>query len=127
MVSLESLMARWEHFCSNYPTNAIFLTSKVSLLPLYYMNIYIICLREGMTVDITSLAQEVYEILSARANAIPRTAQQERRKKSQFFINSSNNKSKSVTLHIQGLDSTVSGLVSVLIETLWPIETWWPI
>ncbi|XP_028997085.1 armadillo repeat containing 1, like [Betta splendens] len=61
---------------------------------------------KGMSVDITNLAQEVYEILSARANPIPRTAQQERRKKSQFFINSSNNKAKSVTLHIQGLDST---------------------
>lgn len=70
--------------------------------------------RESLSVDITALAQEVYDILSARDNPVPRTAERERRKKSQFFINSSNKKAKSVTLHIQGLDSTVSGLVNVL-------------
>ncbi|XP_071775120.1 armadillo repeat containing 1, like [Centroberyx gerrardi] len=62
--------------------------------------------RVGLTIDITSLAKEVYGILSAPANPAPRTPERERRKKSQFFINSSSKKAKSVTLHIQGLDST---------------------
>ncbi|XP_034756722.1 armadillo repeat containing 1, like isoform X1 [Etheostoma cragini] len=62
--------------------------------------------REGLSVDITALAKEVFDILSAPANPVPRTPERERRKKSQFFINSTNKKAKSVTLHIQGLDST---------------------
>ncbi|KAM7395521.1 hypothetical protein PAMA_007003 [Pampus argenteus] len=62
--------------------------------------------REGVSVDITALAQEVYNILCTPAAPVHRTLQRERRKKSQFFINSSNKKAKSVTLHIQGLDST---------------------
>ncbi|KAK2890241.1 armadillo repeat containing 1, like [Channa argus] len=63
--------------------------------------------RHDLSVDITALAQEVYDILSALANPLPRTVERERKKKSQFFINSSNKRAKSVTLHIQGLDSTV--------------------
>ncbi|XP_070843608.1 armadillo repeat containing 1, like [Chaetodon trifascialis] len=59
----------------------------------------------GLSTDITALAQEVFDILSAPANPLPRTPEREKRKKSQFFINSSNKKAKSVTLHIQGLDS----------------------
>lgn len=59
--------------------------------------------------DITALAQEVLDILRAPANPVPCTPERQR-KKSQFFINSSNKKAKSVTLHIQGLDSTVSRL-----------------
>ncbi|KAM7368006.1 hypothetical protein PAMP_014262 [Pampus punctatissimus] len=62
--------------------------------------------REGVSVDITALAQEVYNILCTPAAPVHRTFQRESRKKSQFFINSSNKKAKSVTLHIQGLDST---------------------
>ncbi|XP_028253309.1 armadillo repeat containing 1, like [Parambassis ranga] len=62
--------------------------------------------REGLSVDITSLAQEVYDILNAPVNPAPHTPERQRRKKPQFFINSSNKKAKSVTLHIQGLDST---------------------
>ncbi|XP_071335147.1 armadillo repeat containing 1, like [Trachinotus anak] len=62
--------------------------------------------REGLSVDITALAQEVYDILCAPANPVPHIPERDRRKKSQFFINSSNKKAKSVTLHIQGLDST---------------------
>ncbi|KAK9531659.1 hypothetical protein VZT92_011069 [Zoarces viviparus] len=57
--------------------------------------------REGLSVDITALAQELFGILSAPVPRIP-----ESRKKSQFFINSTHKKAKSVTLHIQGLDST---------------------
>ncbi|XP_010735016.3 armadillo repeat containing 1, like [Larimichthys crocea] len=62
--------------------------------------------REGLSVDIKALAQEVYDILSGPANPVPRTTEREKRQKSQFFINSSNKKAKSVTLHIKGLDST---------------------
>ncbi|KAK2856322.1 hypothetical protein Q5P01_005057 [Channa striata] len=62
--------------------------------------------RQDLSVDITALAQEVYDILSALGKPLPHTGERERRKKSQFFINSSNKKAKSVTLHIQGLDST---------------------
>ncbi|XP_029965683.1 armadillo repeat containing 1, like isoform X2 [Salarias fasciatus] len=60
--------------------------------------------REGLSPDITALAREVYDILKTPANLPPSTP--ERKKKSQFFINSSNKKAKSVTLHIKGLDST---------------------
>ncbi|KAF7658571.1 hypothetical protein LDENG_00010970 [Lucifuga dentata] len=59
--------------------------------------------REGLSVDIKALAKEVYDILRAPPQPVHCTPQ---RKKSQFFINSSNRKAKSVTLHIQGLDST---------------------
>lgn len=72
--------------------------------------------RKGLSVDITSLAQEVLDILNAPANPVPRTPERQKRKKSQFFINSTNKKAKSVTLHIQGLDSTVSGLMHKHLE-----------
>ncbi|XP_007553042.1 armadillo repeat containing 1, like isoform X2 [Poecilia formosa] len=62
--------------------------------------------REGLSLDITALAKEVYGILRAPANPAPRTPEREKRRKPQFFINSTNKKAKSVTLHIQGLDST---------------------
>ncbi|KAM8725814.1 armadillo repeat containing 1, like isoform 1-T2 [Acanthopagrus schlegelii] len=61
--------------------------------------------REGLSVDISALAQEVFSILNAPANPLPCTPVRQQRKKSQFFINTSNKKAKSVTLHIQGLDS----------------------
>ncbi|XP_054474368.1 armadillo repeat containing 1, like [Anoplopoma fimbria] len=59
--------------------------------------------REGLSVDITALAQELFNILTA---PVPRIPEREMRKKSQFFINSAQKKAKSITLHIQGLDST---------------------
>uniref|UniRef100_A0A1A8Q9W6 Armadillo repeat-containing protein 1 n=1 Tax=Nothobranchius rachovii TaxID=451742 RepID=A0A1A8Q9W6_9TELE len=62
--------------------------------------------REGPSVDITALAKEVYGILLSPTIPAPRTPERQRRKKSQFFINSSNKKAKSVTLHIQGLETT---------------------
>ncbi|XP_068199074.1 armadillo repeat containing 1, like [Antennarius striatus] len=61
--------------------------------------------REGLSVDIIALAQEVFNILSS-PNPVHHSPERQRKKKSQFFINSSNKKAKSVTLHIQGLDST---------------------
>lgn len=64
--------------------------------------------RKGLSVDITALAQEVFNILNAPANPVLRTPERRKKKKSQFFLNSSNKAAKSVTLHIQGLDSRVS-------------------
>lgn len=67
------------------------------------------CLRNGLSVDVSALAKEVYGILKAPP---PRSPERGRRNKSQFFLNSSNKKAKSVTLHIQGLDSTVCTLTT---------------
>ncbi|XP_049613615.1 armadillo repeat containing 1, like [Syngnathus scovelli] len=61
--------------------------------------------RDELSDDIRELAKEVYGILSAPPLPAHRTPERERRKKSQFFLNSSNKKAKCVTLHIQGLDS----------------------
>lgn len=58
----------------------------------------------GMTTDITDLAKEVYSVLSSQTQT---PEQQKKRNKPQFFMNSSNKKAKSVTLHIQGLDGAV--------------------
>ncbi|XP_051962098.1 armadillo repeat-containing protein 1-like [Xyrauchen texanus] len=61
--------------------------------------------RTGMTTDITDLAKEVYDVLSARTQRQAcQTPEQQRKNKPQFFINSTNKKAKSVTLHIQGLN-----------------------
>lgn len=72
--------------------------------------IFIVLWRSELSNDITDLAKEVYDILSApQRTETPRTpVQPMRRNKPQFFINSSNKKAKTVTLHIQGLDGTVS-------------------
>ncbi|KAM8832037.1 armadillo repeat containing 1, like [Spinachia spinachia] len=59
--------------------------------------------RDSLSVDITSLAKELFDILSA---PVPRIPERQSRKKTQFFINSAQKKAKSVTLHIHGLDST---------------------
>uniref|UniRef100_A0AAY4AZE9 Armadillo repeat-containing protein 1 n=1 Tax=Denticeps clupeoides TaxID=299321 RepID=A0AAY4AZE9_9TELE len=58
---------------------------------------------------LTMLADEVYGVLSGPGNrgGCRTPAQQPRRNKTQFFINSSNKKAKSVTLYIQGLDGLV--------------------
>lgn len=73
--------------------------------------------REGLSVDISALAKEVFNILNAPANPLPCTPVRQQRKKSQFFINTSNKKAKSVTLHIQGLDSAVSRLTDTTTHT----------
>ncbi|XP_065141528.1 armadillo repeat containing 1, like [Paramisgurnus dabryanus] len=61
--------------------------------------------RTNMT-EITDLAKEVHDVLSARTQrqAFQTPNQQLKKNKPQFFINSTNKKAKSVTLHIQGLD-----------------------
>ena len=68
-------------------------------------------LRVGLSGEVLSLAKEVHGILSA---PVHRSPERERRKKPQFFINATNKKAKSVTLHIQGLDSTVGTAYSQL-------------
>ncbi|XP_057219487.1 armadillo repeat containing 1, like [Triplophysa rosa] len=62
--------------------------------------------RTGLTTEITDLAKEVHGVLTARPHrqAFQTPNQQTKTNKPQFFINSSNKKAKSVTLHIQGLD-----------------------
>ncbi|XP_036419786.1 armadillo repeat-containing protein 1-like isoform X1 [Colossoma macropomum] len=61
--------------------------------------------NSGLNGDITDLAKEVHEVLST-LDTYRTPEQTKRRNKHQFFINSSNKKAKSVTLHIQGLDGT---------------------
>ncbi|KAL6483095.1 hypothetical protein MHYP_G00079670 [Metynnis hypsauchen] len=61
--------------------------------------------ENGLNSDITDLAKEVHEVLS-NLDTYRTPEQTKRRNKHQFFINSSNKKAKSVTLHIQGLDGT---------------------
>jgi len=67
-----------------------------------------------MPLDITDLAKEVYGVLSAQTQrrACQTPEQQKKNNKPQFFINSSNKKAKSVTLHIQGLDGAVRTISS---------------
>lgn len=72
----------------------------VSLVTLMERSVH--SLRSGLSDDINVLSREVYGILSAP----PRPEKERRRNKPQFFLNSSKGKNKSVTLHIQGLDST---------------------
>lgn len=81
--------------------------ASVSWLKWAVHHIYFI-FRKGVSLDITALAQEVFGILSAPANPVLRTPERRKKTKSQFFLNSSNKAAKSVTLHIQGLDSRVS-------------------
>lgn len=77
--------------------------------------------RSGPSTDITDLAKEVYDILSApvRPETHLRTpVQPMRRNKPQFFINSSNKKAKTVTLHIQGLEGMVSGWIEICVRVM---------
>ncbi|XP_041950307.1 armadillo repeat containing 1, like [Alosa pseudoharengus] len=64
--------------------------------------------KEGLTDDITVLAKDVYDVLTGPVNTqtFRTPAQQQRRNKSQFFINTSNKKAKTVTLQIEGLDGS---------------------
>ncbi|XP_076874813.1 armadillo repeat containing 1, like [Brachyhypopomus gauderio] len=60
--------------------------------------------KSGLGVDITELAREVHRVLNTEAFRTPE--QQKKRSKPQFFINSTNKKAKTVTLHVQGMDGT---------------------
>lgn len=74
--------------------------------------------RSVLSSDITDLAKEVHDVLSApvRPETQLRTpVQPMRRNKPQFFINSSNKKAKTVTLHIQGLEGMVSGWIEICV------------
>ncbi|KAI4897330.1 hypothetical protein NFI96_015476, partial [Prochilodus magdalenae] len=61
--------------------------------------------KTGLSGEITDLAKEVHGVLSS-VETFRTPVQQRRKNKHQFFINTSNKKAKSVTLHIQGLDGT---------------------
>ena len=69
----------------------------------------------GLNGDITDLAKEVHEVLST-LDTYKTPEQTKRTNKHQFFLNSSNKKAKSVTLHIQGLDGTVSVYISLIVH-----------
>ncbi|TWW68956.1 armadillo repeat containing 1, like isoform X2 [Takifugu rubripes] len=86
-------------YLAELPSNIPIMKNELGMMvSLQNLNI-----RTGLNVDITALAQEVFDILNAPAKRVP---ERQKKTKSQFFINSSNKKAKSVTLHIQGLDST---------------------
>ncbi|XP_059213022.1 armadillo repeat containing 1, like [Centropristis striata] len=89
-------------YLAELPPNIPIMKNELGMM----VSLEILMGREGLSVDITGLAKEVFGILNAPANPVTRTIEMERKKKSQFFINSTNKKAKSVTLHIQGLDST---------------------
>lgn len=56
------------------------------------------------------LASEIYELLqaSSSAEAAPAEGAASGRRKAQFFLGSSNKRAKTVVLHIDGLDDSVS-------------------
>lgn len=60
------------------------------------------------------LASEIYELLqaSSSAEAAPAEGAVSSRRKAQFFLGSSNKRAKTVVLHIDGLDDSVSLLTS---------------
>ncbi|XP_063079203.1 armadillo repeat containing 1, like [Engraulis encrasicolus] len=66
--------------------------------------------KPGLSEDILIMAKDVYGVLSSptspsETGTFQTPAQQQQRKnKSQFFLNSANKKAKTVTLHIEGLD-----------------------
>ncbi|XP_026881629.2 armadillo repeat containing 1, like [Electrophorus electricus] len=64
--------------------------------------------KSGPNGDIIELTQDVHRVLSApeSTDTFSTPEPQRRRNKPQFFINSTNKKAKTVTLHIQGLDGT---------------------
>lgn len=80
---------------------------------LHSIHFFHLCLwRTCLTTEITDLAKEVHDVLTARPQrpAFQTPNQQTKTNKPQFFINSSNKKAKSVTLHIQGLDGVVGAM-----------------
>jgi len=63
--------------------------------------------KPGLSEDILILAKDVYGVLTSpsETGTFQTPAQQQQKKnKSQFFLNSANKKAKTVTLHIEGLD-----------------------
>lgn len=60
------------------------------------------------------LASEIYELLqaSSSAEAAPAEGAVSGRRKAQFFLGSSNKRAKTVILHIDGLDDSVSLVTS---------------
>ncbi|KAG7260467.1 hypothetical protein CRUP_011216, partial [Coryphaenoides rupestris] len=86
-------------YLAELPRNIPFMSGELGMM----VSLENLMERVGLSFEVRSLAKEVYGILSA---PVRRSPERERRKKPQFFLNATNKKAKSVTLHIQGLDST---------------------
>ncbi|XP_029903745.1 armadillo repeat containing 1, like [Myripristis murdjan] len=90
------------HYLAKLPPNITTMKNELGMM----VSLENLMERSGVSVNITALAKEVYGVLNAPVSRVPHTPVRGMGKKSQFFINTSNKKAKSVTLHIQGLDST---------------------
>ncbi|CDQ98196.1 unnamed protein product [Oncorhynchus mykiss] len=92
-------------YLAEWPLNVTTMKNELGMM----VSLVTLMERSGLCDDINTLSREVYGILSAPPTpALPSPEKERRRNKPQFFLNSSKGKNKSVTLHIQGLDSTVS-------------------
>ncbi|XP_031692587.1 armadillo repeat containing 1, like isoform X1 [Oncorhynchus kisutch] len=85
-------------YLAEWPLNITTMKNELGMM----VSLVTLMERSGLCDDINTLSREVYGILSAP----PSPEKERRRNKPQFFLNSSKGKNKSVTLHIQGLDST---------------------
>nr|XP_029512366.1 armadillo repeat-containing protein 1-like [Oncorhynchus nerka]XP_029512367.1 armadillo repeat-containing protein 1-like [Oncorhynchus nerka] len=90
-------------YLAEWPLNITTMKNELGMM----VSLVTLMERSGLCDDINTLSREVYGILSAPPTPAPPSPEKERRRnKPQFFLNSSKGKNKSVTLHIQGLDST---------------------
>nr|XP_046146957.1 armadillo repeat containing 1, like isoform X3 [Oncorhynchus gorbuscha] len=90
-------------YLAEWPLNVTTMKNELGMM----VSLVTLMERSGLCDDINTLSREVYGILSAPPTPAPPSPEKERRRnKPQFFLNSSKGKNKSVTLHIQGLDST---------------------
>lgn len=77
-----------------------------------WVNLRVILSSRATTPGETKLlASEIYELLQASSGADSEPAEEAvgSRRKAQFFLGSSNKRAKTVILHIDGLDDSVSG------------------
>ncbi|XP_038841174.1 armadillo repeat containing 1, like [Salvelinus fontinalis] len=90
-------------YLAEWPLNITTMKNELGMM----VSLVTLMERSGLCDDINVLSREVYGILSAPPTPAPPSPERERRRnKPQFFLNASKGKNKSVTLHIQGLDST---------------------
>ncbi|XP_012676676.1 armadillo repeat containing 1, like [Clupea harengus] len=89
-------------YLAEWPSNVSTMKNELGMM----VSLETLMEKGGLTDDITVLAKDVYDVLSSPVNTetFKTPAQQQRKNKSQFFINSSNKKAKTVTLHIEGLE-----------------------
>ncbi|TSP79462.1 Armadillo repeat-containing protein 1 [Bagarius yarrelli] len=91
-------------YLAESPQNIISMKNELGMM----VSLEALMENNELSADMTDLAREVYEILSApeRTETLQTPTQPMRRNKPQFFINSSKKKAKTVTLYIQGLEGT---------------------